>query len=140
MEEAAIVSDVTMNGGTLDILSDVSTGALTLTGGTLNFSGVYTIDLGGEELILGDNVAITLSVDSLDDMDIEGITLFENTGAVTGLEELTVTFEDATGSKKTASVSYNNGSLVTSAAVPEPTTATLSLLALAGLAARRRRR
>lgn len=136
MEEAAIVSDMTLNGGTLDIAGNISTGALTLIDGTLNFSGDYVIDLGEESLILGDNVAITLNVDSLD--NIEGVTLFKTTGNVSGLDELTVTFVDATGTEKKAAVSFSNGSVVTGT-IPEPTTATLSLLALAGLAARRRR-
>lgn len=137
LEEAAIVSDVTMNSGKLNIIGDVETGALTLNGGTINFDADATIDLGEENLILGDNVAITLNVDSLD--NIEGITLFKNAGNVSGLDELTVTFMDATGTTKEAAVSFSNGSVVTGT-IPEPTTATLSLLALAGLAARRRRR
>lgn len=137
LNEAAIVSDVTMNSGKLNIIGDVETGALTLNGGTINFDADSTIDLGEENLILGDNVAITLNVDSLD--NIEGITLFKNAGNVSGLDELTVTFMDASGTKKEAAVSFSNGSVVTGT-IPEPTTATLSLLALVGLAARRRRK
>ncbi len=137
LEEAAIASDVTMNSGELNIIGDVETGALTLNGGTINFSADSTIDLGEENLILGDNVAITLNVNSLD--NIEGVTLFKNSGNVSGLDKLSVTFRDATGAEKKAAVSFSNGSVVTGT-VPEPTTATLSLLALAGLAARRRRK
>lgn len=137
LNEAAIVSDVTMNSGKLNIIGDVETGALTLNGGTINFDADATIDLGEESLILGDNVAITLNVDSLDDTD--GVTLFKTTGNVSGLDELTVTFMDATGATKEAAVSFSNGSVVTGT-IPEPTTATLSLLALVGLAARRRRK
>ena len=138
LAEAALnETSITMNGGSLNILNNVEVGALTLNDGTLNFSGDYVIDLGNEDLILGDNVAITLNVDSLD--NIEGITLFKNAGNVTGLDALTVTFVDATGAEKEAAVSFSNGSVVTGT-IPEPTTATLSLLALAGLAARRRRR
>lgn len=138
LAEAALTeTSITMNGGSLNILNNVEVGALTLNDGTLNFSGDYVIDLGNEDLILGDNVAITLNVDSLD--NIEGITLFKTTGNVSGLDELSVTFRDATGTEKEAAVSFSNGSVVTGS-IPEPTTATLSLLALAGLAARRRRR
>ncbi len=82
-------------------------------------------------------VSITLSEDSLD--NIEGVTLFKTTGGVTGLADFTVTFVDATGAEKKAAVSYNNGSVVTGA-ISEPTTTTLSLLAMAGLVARRRRK
>lgn len=136
LEEAAIVSDVTLNSGKLNIIGDVETGALTLNGGTITFSADSTIDLGEESLILGDNVAITLNVDSLD--NIAGVELFKTTGNVTGLDTLTVTLVDSTGATKKTAVSYSNGSVVTGT-VPEPTTATLSLLALAGLATRRRR-
>ncbi|MBQ4635718.1 MAG: hypothetical protein IJB64_04705 [Akkermansia sp.] len=136
LEEAAIISDVTMNDGTLNILGDVQTGALTLNGGTINFSADSAIDLGEESLILGDKVMITLNVDTLD--NTEGVVLFKNMGNVDGLDELTVKFVDANGATKEAAVAYSNGSVVT-AAIPEPTTATLSLLALAGLAVRRRR-
>jgi len=136
LQEVAIISDLTMNSGTLNISGDIKTGSLTLNGGTVYTSADYVIDLGENDLILGDNVAITLNVDSLD--NIEGVTLFKNAGNVTGLDALTVTFVDATGAEKEAAVSFSNGSVVTGT-IPEPTTATLSLLALAGLAARRRR-
>ena len=137
LDKTAITSDVTMTGGELQITGDVETGALELANVDVIFSADATIDLGGEELILGDNIAITLNVDSLD--NIAGVELFKTTGNVSGLDELTVTFMDATGATKEAAVSFSNGSVVTGS-VPEPTTATLSLLALAGLAARRRRR
>ena len=39
----------------------------------------------------------------------------------------------------TAKVTFENGKISVSRSIPEPATATLSLLALAGLAARRRR-
>lgn len=137
LDEAAIGSGITVESGVLNIIGDVETGALTLNNCAVNFSADAAIDLGEESLILGDKVAITLNVDSLD--NIEGVTLFKTTGNVTGLDALTVTFMDATGTTKEAAVSFSNGSVVTSN-IPEPTTATLSLLALAGLAARRRRR
>ena len=130
------VGDLTVKSGTLNIEENVSIGDLTLNNCTVKFSDGAVIDLGENNLTLGDNVAITLSVESLE--NIEGLTLFQTTGKVEGFEELTVTFVDATGAKKEAAVSYSNGSVVTTA-IPEPTTATLSLLALAGLAARRRR-
>ena len=137
LEDAALVgTGITLNSGTIEILGDATVGTLTLNEGNLVFAGNYVLDLGGESLILGDNVAITLNVDSLD--NIEGITLFKTTGNVSGLDKLSVTFRDATGAEKEAAVSFSNGSVVTGS-IPEPTTTTLSLLALAGLAARRRR-
>ena len=134
------VGDLTVESGTLNIKENISTGALTLNNCTINFSDGAVIDLGGNDLTLGDNVAITLSVESLE--NIEGLTLFQTTGNVEGFEELTVTFvEETTGTRKDAKLSISNdGTVITTTTVPEPTTATLSLLALCGLAARRRRK
>lgn len=120
-----------------DGVTTVTTGALTLNSGTIFIADNYVIDLGNEDLILSDNVAITMNVDSLD--NIEGVELFKTTGNVAGLDKLSVTLVDSTGATMETSASYSNGSVVT-APIPEPTTATLSLLALAGLAARRRRK
>ena len=171
LQEAAIVSDITVNSGELNILGDcqtgnitlnggdiyfgedvtaaadsmalndkvttVTTGALTLNSGTIYIADNYIIDLGESDLVLSENVNIVLSVASLE--NLEGITLFETTGNTTGLEDLTVTCVDKDGETKEMAVAYNNGAVVTTT-IPEPTTATLSLLALAGLAARRRRK
>ena len=146
---------VTLNGGSIyfgdnttplamdalalnDEVATVTTGALTLNSGAIYIADNYIIDLGGEDLIIRDNVAVTMSVNSLDDID--GVTLFKTTGNVEGLDNLSVTFVDATGAEKEMGVSYNSDGSVVTSSIPEPTTATLSLLALAGLAARRRRR
>ena len=145
--------DLTLNGGAIyfgedltaaavglasnDGVTTVTTGALTLNSGTIFIADNYVINLGNEDLILSDNVAITMNVASLD--NIEGVELFKTTGNVAGLDKLSVTLVDSTGATMETSASYSNGSVVT-ALIPEPTTATLSLLALAGLAARRRRK
>lgn len=128
-------TSVTMDGGLINILSDVEVGALTLNGGTLNFDGDYVISLGGEAINLSDDVAITISVDSVNSGHY---VLFEDVALNSvGLDNLSITVVDATGAQKEVVASYSNGSVTVT--IPEPTTATLSLLALAGLAARRRR-
>ena len=129
---------ITMNSGTIEILGDATVGALTLDEGNLVFAGNYVLDLGGESLILGENASIILKVDSVNNLagDYE---LFANVDeSSTGLENLTVKFVDDAGDEKEVEASYSNGGVMVS--IPEPTTATLSLLALAGLAARRRRK
>ncbi|MBQ8517146.1 MAG: PEP-CTERM sorting domain-containing protein [Akkermansia sp.] len=124
--------------GELNIRGDISTGDLILDGGEVNFLGAYTLDLGGNDLILGDNVIITLSVATLEDIT-GSYTLFKNLGSnSTDTKNLMIELTDGTASKS-VQASYINGTFSV-AAVPEPTTATLSLLALAGLAARRRRK
>ena len=93
------------------------------------------LDLNGENLILSNNVSITVSVASLGEIAAQ-YSLFTNVGEEsTETEDITITFTDGKETK-TVTASYNNGSLT----IPEPTTAALSLLALAGLAARRRRK
>ena len=130
---------ITMEEGKLDVRGNVTTGALTLNGGELSINSGCVIDLGGEDLILSDNVAITVNVLSLDDTLTQNYVLFTNMGEVTG-SSLDVTFQtyDKTESQK-AVLTYNEDGTVTVAAIPEPATVTLSLLALAGLCARRRR-
>ena len=129
---------ITMNSGTIEILGDATVGALTLNEGNLVFAGDYILDLGGESLILGENASIILKVDSVNNL-AGNYELFANVDeSSTGLENLTVKFVDDAGDEKEVEASYSNGGVMVS--IPEPTTATLSLLALAGLAARRRRK
>ena len=133
-------SAVTLSEAGLASLNDVTTvttGALTLNSGTIYVADNYIIDLGGKDLTLTENVNIVMSVDSLD--NAEGLTVFAEAGKVEGLDKLSVTLVDATGTEKEMAVSYNSDNSVVTSTIPEPTTATLSLLALAALAARRRR-
>lgn len=87
------------------------------------------IDLAGNNLTLGSGVVVRLA---------EGVTveeelaLFTNAANAQQLGELNIEVQDSTGAKV-------DGIKVT-ASIPEPTTATLSMLALAALAARRRRK
>lgn len=100
-------------------------GSLTLAGKGLhlNLSDYNVRDYAAVQVILGSGVDYTAA-----------------------LADVTATF--ATGNPLTRSAATvecsgylsSDGVLYFAAAVPEPTTATLSLLALAGLAARRRRR
>ena len=133
-------SAVTLSEAGLASLNDVTTvttGALTLNSGTIYVADNYVIDLGGEALTLSENVNIVMSVESLD--NVEGLTVFAKAGNVEGMDKLSVTLVDATGTEKEMAVSYKTDGSVVTSTIPEPTTATLSLLALAALAARRRR-
>lgn len=110
------------------------------------------------DLILGDNVTVTLigdqplAVDSLavgegvslivelsndvyDNLGDGPINLFTVNGEYEGKSELEVTLRTADGQVKKGTASVKIAS-----SIPEPATATLSLLALMGLAARRRRK
>lgn len=74
-----------------------------------------------------------------------GVTLdlFHSSSSVSGLEEteFMLTNEDGTVMKEVSvSAAGDNSVIISGAAVAEPTSATLSLLAPAGLAGRRRRK
>ena len=96
-----------------------------------------TFNMNGKDLIIEDNVTFLC-----EDISAEGgaITLFGNVGSVTNSKGEAV--EEITVNGFTVSVNNENGNVVVvvPSSVPEPTTATLSLLALCGLAMRRRRK
>ena len=91
-------------------------------------------------LAVGDNVVFNVAVDSFDDLNSNNVlTIFstENEEHINISQTITVTDKN----NNIKEVTYtNNGDGSVTLSVPEPTTATLSLLALAGLAARRRRK
>lgn len=131
---------LTMENGKLDIRGNVTTGALTLNEGEVLINSGCVIDLAGEDLILSDKVAITVNVSNLEEAITGNYTLFTNIGEVSG-SPLEVTFQNYEGTEtQKAALTYNADGSVTVSAVPEPATTTLSLLALAGLCARRRRK
>lgn len=137
LNEAALVSALTLQSGTVKVQGDAQTGALTLNGGSLVFSAGASLNLNGAALFCDDSVAITVNVDDIDNLT-DSIILFDHIAADSILpDSLTVTLADKTASKQ-LEVSIQNAAVIIP--IPEPTTATLSLLALAALAARRRRR
>lgn len=131
-------ADVTLSdGGTINVKGNTSAENLTLLDGSLVFNEGYAIDLGGNALTLGDDVVIRLLVNAANE-DYRNCTLITNIGEGSeNLDNLTVIVSDGSN-EVTAQASLKDGNLTV--VVPEPTTATLSLLALAALAARRRRK
>ena len=129
-------------GGAIDAWGDI-----TLTNAEFIFADGAVIDLNGKNFTFGDGTSITIILQDPTDAimlldaetEYQGITL-KNAGSVFGLDnEVEVTLAYANGTQ--IGTSKVKVSTVTSVSnVPEPTTATLSLLALAGLAARRRRK
>lgn len=94
------------------------------------------VDMNGHDITIADGVTINYLVNDLNAiLDIEQV-LFENIGALNA-NELEIMFTDGTNYSK---VEYEVKGNAVVAVIPEPTTATLSLLALAALAARRRRK
>lgn len=95
-----------------------------------------SLDLGGKALTMGQNIMVNFTGSNLSEGNYE---LFTNVGKVAdGATEFNLVVN---GEAVTATYDATNKSIVTYVTnIPEPTTATLSLLALAALAARRRRK
>ena len=125
-------------------MGDCSTGALTLGGGTVTFTEGATITLAnGASMTISDAVVITVNMSDEDYTALLGgdaYELFKGDYTQDVLDNAKVTFVSASGDLATARVDQTAGSVTIKQLVPEPTTATLSLLALAALAARRRRK
>ena len=140
LHDGASVGNIEMAGGTINITGSTSTGALTLTGGELILSEGAGIQ--SSQITLSETVSIIVNV-SADSMEAllngaDPVEIFSSDLEI--LEGATVTFKAEDHEDVKATVSQENGSVTITNIVPEPTTATLSLLALAALAARRRRK
>ncbi len=160
MLDGAVVEGLTMTTGTVNISGEVSLSNVTF-GTVINAAGLMMLG--------GDDAALTVyiqqgSVINADDLNLGNgtnvaVVLDEGVIYEEGMELFTLTGSDSTQISELEAALGNNlavyeygntegegtvvenatGSITTNV-VPEPTTATLSLLALAGLAARRRRK
>ena len=143
MNEGATSAYLQALGGTLEITGDVTfTGDAELSNVDFIFANGVEIDLSGCDftftggsitITLPDAVAMAYAAEA--DASQFGL-VFKNAGTVSGLVGQEVTVQDAAGNTTTYTLTQDD---VVVQAVPEPATATLSLLALAALAARRRR-
>ena len=151
----SLVGSLSINtNGTITL--DASAGATTETGGTKGLSlSALTTTFADEgtttttgSLTLGSD--LTLNLLNLNVKQGESLTLFSGVTGVTGVGDMdaleagsleaNTVFSNLTEGDFKLSYSNNIVALVAQRDVPEPTTATLSLLALMGMAARRRRR
>lgn len=160
VNSGTINTSVNMTGGTLVAEAGSKIAGISATGGDILVEGDftmtsdlmldgdaelifadadYTIDLGKYDVVFTGNSSIALT---LGDADISEVVLFTGAKEDTYSGYKVALLDEEGNSTGTAVMEYNEDGTVTldAAAVPEPTTATLSLLALAALAARRRRK
>lgn len=135
------VGDITLTTGDIVVKSDSNVDNITLNGGSITFeNGSVLTVTNGVEL---NGATVVVNVDSIEDI-VSGaeIILFNDTTGTLTFDDTVITFVDANGEETQATVNgaATGGSITVNTVIPEPTTATLSLLALAALAGRRRRR
>jgi len=116
------VGTLTLNGA-VTMSSD-----LEVNNGSLIFAEGSSLDMKGGSITLSETSSIIYQVDGVADESVRANELFRNANIG---DDVAITVKGINGSEYKTTL----GALT----VPEPTTATLSLLALAGLAARRRR-
>lgn len=153
MKDLSSASSIVMDGGRINVTGESTVGSLTLNGenNVINFdfsngeTAPSIVQNSGEALDLSSTtIMVTVSTEMLENLAGQDFELFG--GNVENITNATFVFtdgDDDTTNDKTADVvlGSTSGSIkVEIQAVPEPTTATLSLLALVGLAARRRRK
>ena len=137
LQEAATVSDVTMQSGTFMVLGNAQTGDLTLNAGDIIFSENTHMDLNGGVLHCDSGVNISLTVDNINQLGNK-IVLFENVSSASVLpDDFTVTVSDKTDSIS-LNVTMQGGAIVLN--IPEPVTTSLTACGLALLLMRRRRK
>lgn len=161
MENGAVAGGLTATSGTIYLNGDVTFTSAVVLGFPISAATLMTLSGESDALTLYINQGSTINADELTVGNGTSIAVILNEGetyeegmelfTVTGSDTATVNaIESALGKNVTV---YNNGDIesegivlenavgsITTAVVPEPATATLSLLALASLAMRRRRK
>ena len=149
LEDKSKVASVTVDSGTVLVTGDSTLDSLTLNGdSTLNITYGASITLTDQDAFsLSENatIMVTVSKDMLENLDGLEFELFTHDVANLASANIVFTDGDQDTSNDVTDVTISQGGTsgsikVEIQAIPEPTTATLSLLALCGLAARRRRK
>ena len=149
LENGSSVGNIEMKSGSILVTNDEKTatiGSITLSGGSITFEADAQLTLQtGAVVDLGEGVEIIVMMSADELAALEGgsnVTLFDAGTNTMKFNNTLITFKDDQNNEVKATVTGNTtgGNVTVNAVVPEPTTATLSLLALAALASRRRRK
>lgn len=148
LKDATVDGEVVVNAGTVNVTSNSTLTSLTLDAdAVLNVSegAIVTLtEADGLTIADGATIMVTVSTEMLENLDNQEFTLFS--GNVSNLTNANIVFtdnnEETEDKQANISLGSTSGSIKvdSTVAIPEPATATLSLLALVGLAARRRRK
>ena len=151
MVSGSEAANVTVDSGTINVTGSTQIGSLTLNGkSVLNFDFTQTetpamVELSSDLTLSGDTtIMVTVSSEMLENLDNQEFLFFSDN--VNNLTQANIIFTDNDDETQDKVVSVTSGStsgsikVDSTVSIPEPTTATLSLLALAGLAMRRRRK
>lgn len=142
LDDASLIFDLRDTEGNTDLtnLPSLIVGSMEIQNGTIEliFGDISTLE---NAFGLGTTEAELLSLASSETIDMIDLISFANASSLNSVEDTIVTLKyyDGTELKTYETTSVTIGQIA-STSVPEPTTATLSLLALAGLCTRRRRK
>ena len=158
LNSTSVSGDIVVESGAIDIQSGATVGNLTIADDAVVTFDMSQVQAGdsmavnlteGSELSISDKAAIsvTVSQEMLENLGDTEITLFQGVSNADAVGGATIIFTDGDGDTSndkvgTITAGSTSGSIKVENIqnVPEPTTATLSLLALCGLAMRRRRK
>lgn len=138
-KHATVEAALTMSAGTLAVCGDAfMEGDLAVLGGTLAFADGAVLTMGCSVTIgTADIVTVVLTQEMVDTLAADGqVTLFRDVEEAHLGSAVTFASPEGEALPNTYQLRYDVGRIFLA---PEPVTATLSLLALAGLASRRRR-
>lgn len=158
LSSTSVSGDIVVESGAIDIQSGATVGNLTIADDAVVTFDMSQVQAGdsmavnlteGSELSISDkaNITVTVSQEMLENLGDTEITIFQGVSNADAVGGATIIFTDGDGDTSndkvgTITAGSTSGSIKVENIqnVPEPTTATLSLLALCGLAMRRRRK
>lgn len=131
----SVFDEVHLQGGSFTLVGDVTFNSFFAgyQAGEIVFNDGSTLDMQGNSFTLnGSSLVLLVDFEVTDETDISLNSFLINVGSTDLTHDTSIVIRGANGTEVVRTLS--------SMSIPEPTTATLSLLALAGLAARRRRK